>query len=426
MFGSSIIEVAIGLIFVYLLMSLICSAANEIIESFLKNRATDLERGIRELFNQSGGDGLVAAFYKHPLIDGLFRGMYKREKSEKVGFFDYLWRTDLPSYIPARNFSFAVLDLMLHPPSDANASRDDKPGGTEGAAVVGAVLPVTMEAVRLAIRKNMGDTQVGRAMRTLAEQAGDDLNALRANIEAWFDGSMDRVSGTYKRRTKWIIFTIGFTLTILLNANTITIARRLSNDTTLRNLVVAQAEAFAKQPNATTPDLQADRAALDQLGLPLGWPEGIEFYPFAKSGRKLNPWDHILLPLLGWLLTAGAISLGAPFWFDLLNKFMVIRATVKPHEKSPEEGSEDRQQSAALALIGAGNLATRVPAQASASPAGATPPTSSSSSFTPSPEPDLGAAPDEEDNESHLDGCDVEVTDPTPDEDLPPTTGGVA
>ena len=51
MFATSIIEVAIGLIFVYLLMSLICSAANEIIESFLKNRATDLERGIRELFN---------------------------------------------------------------------------------------------------------------------------------------------------------------------------------------------------------------------------------------------------------------------------------------------------------------------------------------------------------------------------------------
>lgn len=57
MFGSSILEVAIGLIFVYLLLSLICSAANEVIESFLKNRATDLERGIRELFNQNGGGG---------------------------------------------------------------------------------------------------------------------------------------------------------------------------------------------------------------------------------------------------------------------------------------------------------------------------------------------------------------------------------
>ena len=44
---------------------------------------------------------------------------------------------------------------------------------------------------------------------------------------------------------------------------------------------------------------------------------------------------------LGWLLTALAVSMGAPFWFDLLNKFIVIRSTVKPKEKSPEEKSKD-------------------------------------------------------------------------------------
>ena len=45
----------------------------------------------------------------------------------------------------------------------------------------------------------------------------------------------------------------------------------------------------------------------------------------------------------GWLVTAFAVMLGAPFWFDVLNKFMIIRSTVKPHEKSAEAGSEDRQ-----------------------------------------------------------------------------------
>ena len=48
MFNSSVIEVAIGLSFIFLLLSLICSAIVELIESVLKNRATDLERGIRE------------------------------------------------------------------------------------------------------------------------------------------------------------------------------------------------------------------------------------------------------------------------------------------------------------------------------------------------------------------------------------------
>lgn len=44
---------------------------------------------------------------------------------------------------------------------------------------------------------------------------------------------------------------------------------------------------------------------------------------------------------LGWLITAAAISLGAPFWFDTLNRFMIVRSTIKPKEKSPEEGSKD-------------------------------------------------------------------------------------
>jgi hypothetical protein len=51
----------------------------------------------------------------------------------------------------------------------------------------------------------------------------------------------------------------------------------------------------------------------------------------------------VIAPLFGWLATAMAVSLGAPFWFDVLNKVMVIRSTVKPHEKSGDEGSEDRQ-----------------------------------------------------------------------------------
>jgi hypothetical protein len=71
-------------------------------------------------------------------------------------------------------------------------------------------------------------------------------------------------------------------------------------------------------------------------GLPLGWNS-----QDARTVPRLAwPW---VLKVLGWLLTAAAISLGAPFWFDVLGKFMVVRSTVKPHEKSPEEGSADRR-----------------------------------------------------------------------------------
>ena len=67
MFNSGILDVAIGLIFIYLLLSLIASAANEMIERWLKNRATDLERGIRELLEDpEQASSIVTDVYNHP------------------------------------------------------------------------------------------------------------------------------------------------------------------------------------------------------------------------------------------------------------------------------------------------------------------------------------------------------------------------
>lgn len=419
MFSSSVIEVAIGLAFIFLLLSLISSAIVEIIESVLKNRATDLERGIRELFNEEGGRKLAGQFFNHPMINGLYRGLYKRQDDERIGILDYLKSTNLPSYIPAKNFADAVLDLVMHPPAQTDVVRDDREGGGSVSTLDAPPLPASMEAIRIGIKRHFGSTQVGRALRTLAEQAGEDLNTMRTSVETWFDGAMDRVSGQYKRRTQWIIFILGLLLAIVLDANTLTIASRLSTDSTLRSAVVAQAGAFSNDPNALKPDFEKNKSQLESLGLPIGRPNGIEFV--SPRNPNFNWWRHVFYPLFGWLLTAGAISLGAPFWFDLLNKFMVIRATVKPHEKSPEEGSEDRQVSSTQVTT----TTTQPPAQGSA--------TTRSTAFVDvgsrmqgfTPEPEFKAEPDALDNESHLDEGDLPIETVTPDENLPPAEGGV-
>lgn len=423
MFSSSVIEVAIGLSFIFLLLSLMCSAAVEIIESVLKNRATDLERGIRELFNQDGGGNFAAQFYNHPMIRGLYRGLYGRRNGASIGPLDYLLPTNLPSYIPARNFANAVLDIVLHPPAALDVARDDSTASGNGAGAVLSLdavpLPASMQSVRTAIKRNFGSSEVGRALRTLAEQAGDNLDVMRTSVEEWFNGSMDRVSGAYKRRTQWIIFGLGLVLAVLLDANTLTIANRLSTDSTLRSVVVAQAGAFANNPNALKPDFENDKKELASLGLPLGWPNGINFI-HPRDNPNFNLWAHVLQPLLGWLLTAGAISLGAPFWFDLLNKFMVIRATVKPHEKSLEEGSEDRQPNTTQI-----STVTQPPPHTggASSPAGDTEGGGPVRGFT--PEPQLSAEPDAPDNESDLDEGDDPIPTATPDQNLPPAEGGV-
>jgi len=98
MFGSEILEVAIGIIFVYLLVSVICSAIREGIEAFLKTRSAYLEHGIRELLHDADGRGLAESFFRHPLIYGLYLDDYRpRPPVGEKGIFPWT-KSRRPSY----------------------------------------------------------------------------------------------------------------------------------------------------------------------------------------------------------------------------------------------------------------------------------------------------------------------------------------
>ena len=242
MFGSNLLDVAIGMIFIYLLLSLICSAANEIIEAWLKNRATDLERGIRELLDpnsQVNQTGIVAELYKHPLVNGLYKGTYDQFAQYKDKC--VLWRgpvrlvnaPKLPSYIPARSFALALMDTVL-PASSATTS------GTVGAtppAAPAAPLVVVTPAAPVApaapnplqhFRSAIGgitNEQTRKALLALLDAAGNDVDKARENIETWFNSSMDRVSGWYKRRSQLIILILGFVVAIFVNVDSVTLVK---------------------------------------------------------------------------------------------------------------------------------------------------------------------------------------------------------
>jgi hypothetical protein len=296
LFNSSVIDVAIGLVFVFLLLSLICTAAHEIIEALMKARAANLERGIAELAGANSQD-FVTRLYSHGLINSLFKGTYNAATAK--GLFS---KRNLPSYIPSKNFALALIDMK-------NA---------------GVNLP-----------QNIKD-----ALKAFETVAGQDVAQLQLHIEEWYNGAMDRVSGWYKRRSQWIILTLGLAAAIAVNADCIDIAKRLSTDSNLRQSVERMAETTAKANpvnDQRTPldRIKDDLASLDGIGLPMGWGKQ---HPEALEMVKLH-WA-------GWLLTALAISLGAPFWFDMLNKIMVVRSTVKPSEKSGPEGTKDAKPAA--------------------------------------------------------------------------------
>jgi hypothetical protein len=315
------------MIFTYLLLSLICSAINELIERSVKNRAKDLEKGLRELLDDKDGTGLVKDVYDHGMINGLFKGDYKPANSDK---------SNLPSYIPSRNFALAILGILMpNPPAPA-------PAAAPGAA------PAPEVSFRNAVSQ-ITNTKVKNALTSMLNVAGDDVEKFREGIEAWFNSTMDRVSGWYKRRSQLIVFLLGFAAAGVMNINSVSIANGLWVHKAERDAMVSAVQGYLVNHRAkdgepgSDSQLKANVENIESYGLPIGWNAGT-IKNIRDGQTPSGTLDWLLFigwSVLGWFITACAVSLGAPFWFDVLNKFIVVRSTIKPHEKSPEEKSKN-------------------------------------------------------------------------------------
>jgi len=343
MLGSTVLEVAVGLLFIYLLLSLLCSAITEYIEAKFNKRAEFLRKGIVLLLNDTSGKGLDLAsqLYAHGLVRPFYRDGNK-----------------LPSYIPSRTFALALWNLAT-----TAAATSNKNGNPDLVAGVTADLG----AIREAVARHLPNEELKTALVTLIDEAQGDVERARRNVEAWYEAMMDRVSGWYKRRTAVLTLVLGIVVAAVLNADTITIANALARDSALRAAIVSAAERRLSsdrrdagdaanapaQPPAVgqePPDVEANRLRaayrdVTGLGLPIGWSRDAPITDPRAFPRAPGDW---LLKLLGILLTGFAISQGAPFWFDLLNRFMVVRSTIKPSEKSQEQPSKDRPVGATM------------------------------------------------------------------------------
>jgi hypothetical protein len=331
MIWSSAIEVAIGVSTVLFLISTLCASILELVESIIKKRADFLEEGIRGLLQSRELKEMV---YKNPLISGLRR---------KTG--------GNPSYIPAGVFVLALINVL---------TKGDQ--GEDVASVAAAPNankePPALQKLRSAVQKFKSENEniddLKSVLLTLMDDAQGDMDKLRTNIESWYNATMDRVAGWYKRRVQWLLFAVGLLMAALMNVDALAVAHGFARDPALRSSLTAVAQELAKtdvkageagQPSASGAGAQAPAMKLDStlqqiqsLGLPIGWSfdaseQGLQAIPTTPKA-----W---LFKVFGWLLTAIGVALGAPFWFDIMNKFTVLRSTVKPHEKSPEEESED-------------------------------------------------------------------------------------
>lgn len=399
MFDSAVLEVTVGVLVVFLLVSTVCTAIREGIEARLKTRAAYLEAGIRELLQDTQGTGMAQAFFRHPIIYSLYSGDYtpgaaKRTTLESGG--------NLPSYVSGRSFAMALLDIVARGPT------------TDAASASPDLAPVTLASLRRNVA-TLDNPHLQRMLLMAIDSAEGDIERVRQNLHTWFDDSMGRVSGWYKRSTQKILFVIALVVVGALNINTLTIAQFLYRNDVARADLVAAAEQAADEGSPTR---DAALGQLLKLELPIGWNQGYgapEVKPWRRPDTRQLPcriefWNDIVGTVFGLLITVFAAMLGAPFWFDVLSRATAIRSTFKPKAISVS----------ALARAGSAGPSSGPPDPAPGTTAATLTAIKLTSTHTTEPAPD-GPPPEDEG-----DACDHPFTDETSDEDLPPARGGVA
>ncbi len=307
MTGSVLLDIGIGLMFVYLSLSLIVTAAAELLNSLVNIRAQHLRRGIELLLDDRR---LAKAFYAHPLISGL---------TTRRRWLRYGGREGGPSYIPREIFVAVLQDVLAE--KYPNVARADL------AALIAALPP---------------NNSMERSISALMASAQTAVADAQAATARWFDDAMERVSGNTKRFSQMATLGIGLFRTLARDEVQRTAYREAAMAAVARGTPATDAclterkarEAYTAAPATDRPVLDAKIAAecLDEVtrtalsdlpGMTLGWQRN----PFADPMSGIRA-------VLGWILTALALSLGAPFWFDLLSKVVRIRgAGVKPETK---------------------------------------------------------------------------------------------
>jgi len=367
MFGSDVIEALIGLFLVFFLFSALCSAMNEwIIGQLIGLRAKTLAKSIGRLL----GKGNAKKFFELAIIKSLGALNDRKSTNDPKA-------PGKPSYLSSRAFVDGLFSLLALKTQQDVA---DIAGNLEKLRAAAKAVPSTDAGTET---EKAEDAELSDILSNLIGGAKDIAEA-RTKIEMWFDEGMERATGWYKRRVQWFLLGWAVVVTVLFNVDTLKVMRELMNNSKLRAALVASAEQTVKtSPDSGSNSVQEIEKKIKDLQLPIGWRErlvvaggekikveaGWIFSPtdtvhfrerlFQKSedwyvpddgavGPPL-PWQHDFEPIkkawMGWLITAVALSLGAPFWFDLMNKVINLRAGgKKPDSPNPEEKKEGKKQ----------------------------------------------------------------------------------
>jgi hypothetical protein len=280
MFGSLALETAIGLALLFFVVAALSSAIVEGISRLLRKRARDLEQTIGQMLS---GSMRFDAAAEQALA--MFKGTSIYRSADMASSRGRRWfRTDVgPAYLSARSFADALDELT------------DRIGQA----------PVS------------GLNQRMSSLKTESEQLTIEAKAM---LESWYDETMGRLSGAYKRWATAVLFVVGLAVAAVGNVSAFHAAQTLWQQPAVRQAALDAAEQAAAK--STTPDTVVTTNVktvedLAGLGMPVGWERGAHWGDWAWTASHVG----------GWLVTAVLLMLGAPFWFDILSRLVSLRAT---------------------------------------------------------------------------------------------------
>jgi len=351
-----ILQVAIGMMFIWVLLAMVTSAISDWISQMFKWRAYLLEESIRNILVD---DKLAEQFYTHPLIKALHSAGGKRK----------------PAEIPNRQFASVVFDMLMKAGTKESVVHKNKDiydnlrASVEQLKLLAENAPVQpvqnlgfwqkiteffskskkkivdffpkpkkknvegepkdLSSISVEVHPN-NMSSLAVVLNTLwidLEKGDDQMGQARKRLETWFDDAMQRLSGAYKRKAQIASLIIGIALAFAINADALAIANKLWTEPLVREAVVAQADKFQLPTDQQEKDPQVVAKKyineLQGLSLPLGWtPDNIPARLNEDGTVNKNLTSNWLVKIGGILLSGIGAAQGAPFWFDLMRKLL--------------------------------------------------------------------------------------------------------
>jgi hypothetical protein len=344
-----ILDLIIGMAFVYFLLSLICVALQEIKARWRNERSDNLKKWIYDTFQSEGK---------------------KNEEGEKIGERDKnelgkkLWDNIIidgltqedkaASYIPKEVFVSALFD-EIHYNSDDKEERKKGGIGDNGSTKE----PYDFNSIRESIEEStLLPNRIKRVLRQIHSESYGNLESFKERLERWFENAMDRNAGTFKKNAQLSVLIFSLIVTVTLNVDSIKLIKYFYENPAEAARVADAAEKMINDPKTKQAldsmksksvdslfrSVNTSLAELKRLKLPIGWDtEELKNKTWKNFFCTTDGWKNV--SILGWLITAIAVSLGAPFWYDTLNKLVDLRSAGKKPTTTSVANSSDTTKS---------------------------------------------------------------------------------